>query len=104
MLIDGADPFAATKPDARLIKLLIRARRFDTALIHSDGLPFAALAQQEGVSRSYLRGSSASAISLQTSPKRSSTGASRDLTPRTCSTTHVYRRPGTISWRPPKTS
>ena len=28
MLIDGADPFATAKPDARLIKLLIRARRF----------------------------------------------------------------------------
>jgi hypothetical protein len=44
MLIDGADPFAATKPDARLIKLPIRAGRFYAALIHSDGLPFAALA------------------------------------------------------------
>ena len=31
MLIEGADPFAIAKPDARLIKLLIRARRFNTA-------------------------------------------------------------------------
>jgi hypothetical protein len=33
MLIDGADPFATAKPDARLIKLLIRARRFDATLV-----------------------------------------------------------------------
>ena len=54
MLIDGADPFATAKPDARLIKLLIRARRFNTALASSDGVPFAALAQREGVSPSYF--------------------------------------------------
>src|SRR5215468_4140069 len=29
MRIDGTDPFATAKPDARLIKLLIRARRFN---------------------------------------------------------------------------
>ena len=32
MLIDGEDPFVTAKPDARLIKLLIRARRFNTTL------------------------------------------------------------------------
>ena len=32
MVIDGTDPFAAAKPDARLIKLLLRARRFNAAL------------------------------------------------------------------------
>jgi len=32
MLIEGTDPFATAKPDERLIKLLIRARRFNTAL------------------------------------------------------------------------
>jgi len=32
MLIDGADAFATAKPDARLIKLLIRARRFNAML------------------------------------------------------------------------
>jgi hypothetical protein len=42
------------KPDARLIKLLIRARRFNTALVGSDSLPFAALAKREGVSPSYF--------------------------------------------------
>ena len=31
MVIDGTDPFAA-KPDARLIKLLLRARRFNATL------------------------------------------------------------------------
>src|SRR6516164_9085296 len=52
--IDGTDPFATAKPDARLIKLLIRARRFNTALVGSDSLPFAALAKREGVSPSYF--------------------------------------------------
>jgi hypothetical protein len=54
MLIDGADPFAIAKPDARLIKLLTRARRFNAALFGSAGVPFAALAKQEGVSPSYF--------------------------------------------------
>jgi len=54
MLIDGADPSAATKPDMRLIKLLIRARRFNAALVGGDGVPFAALAKREGVSPSYF--------------------------------------------------
>ena len=35
-------------------KLLIKARRFNTALIGSDGVPFAALAKREGVSPSYF--------------------------------------------------
>jgi len=50
MLIDGADPFATVKPDPRLIKLLIRARRFNTTPVGGDGVPFAALAKREGVS------------------------------------------------------
>ena len=54
LLIDGADPFATAKPDARLIKLLIRARRFNTSLVGSDGAPFTALAKREGVSPSYF--------------------------------------------------
>ena len=54
MLIDGTDPFAAAKPDARLIKLLLRARRFSATLAESDNVPFAALAQREGISRSYF--------------------------------------------------
>jgi hypothetical protein len=54
MLIDPADPFAAVKPDARLIKLLIRAHRFHAALVASDGVPFAALAKRERVSPSYF--------------------------------------------------
>jgi site-specific DNA recombinase len=53
MVIDGTDPFAA-KPDARLIRLLLRARRFNATLAHGEGIPFAALAQREGVSRSYF--------------------------------------------------
>jgi site-specific DNA recombinase len=54
MLIDGIDWFATAKPDARLIELLIRARRFNAALAGSDGVPFAAVAKQEGVSPSYF--------------------------------------------------
>jgi DNA invertase Pin-like site-specific DNA recombinase len=54
MVIDGTDPLAAAKPDPRLIKLLLRARRFNATLAHSEGVPFAALAQREGVSRSYF--------------------------------------------------
>jgi len=50
----GDHPFATAKPDARLIKLLIRARRFNIALVGSDSLPFAALAKREGVSPSYF--------------------------------------------------
>ena len=54
MVIDGTDPFAAAKPDARLIKLLLRARRFSATLAQGEGIPFAVLAQRERVSRSYF--------------------------------------------------
>jgi len=54
MLIDTTDPFVAAKPDARLIKLLLKARRFSATLVGSDDVPFAALAEREGVSRSYF--------------------------------------------------
>src|SRR5271157_2717236 len=54
MVIDGTDPFDAAKPDARLIRLLLRARRFNATLADSEGVPFAALAQRQGVSRSYF--------------------------------------------------
>src|ERR1700730_6187981 len=53
MVINGTDSFAA-KPDARLIKLLLRARRFNATLTQGEGVPFAALAEREGVSRSYF--------------------------------------------------
>ena len=53
MVINGTDPFAV-KPDTRLIKLLLRARRFNATLADSEGVPFAALAEREGVSRSYF--------------------------------------------------
>ena len=54
MLIDRADPFSTAKSDARLIKLLIRAHRFSATLAGGGGMPFAALAKQEGVSPSYF--------------------------------------------------
>jgi hypothetical protein len=53
-VIDGTDPFAAAQPDMRLIKLLLRARRFNATLAKGEGVPFAVLAQREGVSRSYF--------------------------------------------------
>jgi site-specific DNA recombinase len=54
MLIEGTDQFATAKPDTRLVKLLIRARRFNATLLDSDGVPFAALAKRRGVSPSYF--------------------------------------------------
>ena len=47
--MDGTDRFATAKPDARLIRLLLRARRFNATLVGSDGVPFAGLAKREGV-------------------------------------------------------
>src|SRR6516162_6828134 len=54
MWIEGTDPLATAKPDARLAKLLIRAHQFNATLLSSDGVPFAALAKREGVSPSYF--------------------------------------------------
>jgi hypothetical protein len=54
MLIAGTEAFATAKPDARLVKLLIRARRFSATLLDSDGVPFAGLAKRQGVSPSYF--------------------------------------------------
>jgi hypothetical protein len=54
MRIAGTDPFATAKPDARLIRLLIRAHRFNATLASGDGMPFAALAKRDGVSPSYF--------------------------------------------------
>jgi hypothetical protein len=53
MVINGTASLAE-KPDARLIKLLLRARRFNSTLAQGGGVPFAALAEREGVSRSYF--------------------------------------------------
>ena len=53
-LDDGVDPSAAAKPDSRLIKLVIKALRYNAALVGSVGVPFAALTKQEGVSPSYF--------------------------------------------------
>ena len=54
MLIDSTDPCAIAKPNARLIKLLITAHRFNAALVGSPNVPFAALAKPADVSRSYF--------------------------------------------------
>jgi hypothetical protein len=39
---------------ALIVKLLIKARRFNAALLDSDGAPYAGLARREGVSPSYF--------------------------------------------------
>ena len=79
MVIDGADPFAAAKPDARLIKLLLRARRYNATLARGEGIPFAVLARRKVSAGPISRGSSASAISHRISPRRSSMGGSRAI-------------------------
>ncbi|MBV9374678.1 MAG: hypothetical protein JO320_06435, partial [Alphaproteobacteria bacterium] len=79
MLIDGIDPFATAKPDARLIKLLIRARRFNATLVGSDGVPFAELAKREGVSPSYFTRLVRLSYSPRTSRKPFSTAANRAI-------------------------
>jgi hypothetical protein len=48
MWIDGNDPFATAKPDARLVKLLIRARQFNATIPDSDGVSFAAWPSGKG--------------------------------------------------------
>jgi hypothetical protein len=37
MVIDSTDLFAAAKPDARLISLLLRARQFNATLAEGEG-------------------------------------------------------------------
>jgi site-specific DNA recombinase len=54
MLIEGTNPFGAAAPDRRLIKLLVRAHRFNATLVRNDDVTFATLAEREGVSRSYF--------------------------------------------------
>ena len=54
MRIDRTDPFATAKPDVRLIKLLIKAHRFNATLLNSDDVPFTVLAKREGVSPSHF--------------------------------------------------
>ena len=49
MVMDGTDPFTTAKPNARLVKLLLKAHRFNAALTQGEGIAFAALAQREGV-------------------------------------------------------
>src|SRR4029077_4757895 len=41
MVIDGTDPFVTAKPNARLVKLLLRARRFNAALTQGEAIAFA---------------------------------------------------------------
>ena len=97
MRIDGIDPFAAAKPDARLIKLLIRARRFSAALVGSDGALSPRWPGGKASARPISRGLSASAISPLTSSKPSSTGVSRPISAQTSSLRiRACRLPGWI--------
>jgi site-specific DNA recombinase len=79
MLIEGTDPFATAKPDARLVKLLIRARRFNATLLDGDGMPFAALAKREGVSPSYFTRLVRLSYLAPDIPRPSSTAVSRAI-------------------------
>ena len=80
MVIDGTDPFAAAKPDARLIKLLLRARRFNATLDPGRRHSLCRTRPAGRVSAGPTsRGSSASAISRRISPRRSSMGGSRAI-------------------------
>jgi hypothetical protein len=92
MRIDGTDPFATAKPDARLIKLLIRARRFNAALVGSD-VPFAALAKREGVSPSYF--TRLVRLSYLAPDITQAILDGRQPRDASCWRTHVYRLPGT---------
>ena len=78
MVTNGTDSFVA-KPDARLIKLLLRARRFNATLAQGEGVPFAALAEREGVSRSYFTRLVRLSYSRRILPRRSSMGGSRAI-------------------------
>jgi site-specific DNA recombinase len=51
---DGLDAAEVDRQIAELLKLLIRACRFNAALVNSGGVSFAALAKREGVSPSYF--------------------------------------------------
>jgi hypothetical protein len=98
MRIDVTDPFATAKPDARLIKLLIRARRFNAALVRSEGVPFAALAEREGVSPSYFtRLVRLSYLAPDIIQAILDGRQPRNLTPDSCWPTHACRLRGTIS-------
>ena len=79
MVIDGTDPFATAKPNARLLKLLLRARRFNAALTQGEGIAFAASPSGKVLAGPTSPASSASAISRRTSPRRSSMGGSRAM-------------------------
>ena len=96
MVIDGTDPFAA-KPDARLIKLLLRARRFNATLADSEGV---CCTRPAGRCQPVLlhppRPPQLSRARI--SPRRSSMGGSRTISRRrSFSRTPVCRLPGTIS-------
>ena len=98
MVIDGSDPFAAAQPDMRLIRLLLRVRRFNATLAQGEGVPFAVLAQREGVSRSYFtRLVRLSFLEPDLTQAILDGRQPRDLTAEKLSRAHVYRLPGTIS-------
>jgi hypothetical protein len=55
MVIDHTDPFAPVpKPDRALIRLVVRAHRFDDLLVKHKGGKFGDLAKREKLHRSYF--------------------------------------------------
>jgi hypothetical protein len=79
MVMDGTYPFAIAKPNVRLIKLLLRARRFNAALTQGEDIAFAAVAQREGVSRSYFTRLVRLSYLAPDITRRSSMGGSRAI-------------------------
>jgi hypothetical protein len=79
MVIDRTDPFAAAKRDARLIKLLLRARQFNATLAEGEGVPLRHSPSGKGSAGLISRGSSASATSRRILPNPSSRGGNRAI-------------------------
>src|SRR5215472_625504 len=71
MVIDGTDPFAASKPDARLIKLLLKAAGLTRPSSAATRFPLRRLPSARASARPISRVLSASAISRRISPTRS---------------------------------
>jgi hypothetical protein len=55
MVIDGTDPLATAKPNARLVKLL-KARRFNAALIQGEGISAGSRARSTRKTQAAWRG------------------------------------------------
>ena len=97
IVIDGTDRFATAKPDARLVKLLLRAR-VQCGTHPGRRHRLCRLAQREGVSPSSSPRLVASALLRQESPGDPRwAAAARSDAREAPSSTHACRLPGTLS-------